>query len=302
MKMAAKLRTFFPPVEPDNLWKSPVNLSIGLHILVTITTILVPMFVDRSPRLPEFYTVNLLNVTEVAEVAKPAEPAQIKPPAPPKVEKESAPVAVSEQKVSPAAVSEPIRAISIKPVKQKIRRAEIKEEQNFEKTRLALLQKIKESELAQKKSSEEAQKLAGNAVDQIRRSLQTEAMVTPSPVGKVEETPRTAPAAAGPVGAGIDTDEATRKYTAAVFARIQSHWYIPPLQNWDDSLEVILLIKVNRDGKITKTNFEKKSANLYFNQFVNKTVQKSEPLPPFPKEFEKKSEEFVLRFSPAGVY
>jgi outer membrane biosynthesis protein TonB len=300
MKMAAKLRTFFPLVEPDNLWRSPVNLSIGLHILVTITTILMPMFVDRSPRLPEFYTVNLLNVTEVAEMTKPAEPAQIKPPAPAKVVKESAPVAVSEQKVS-TAVSEPIRAISIKPVKQKIRRAEKKEEQNFEKTKRALLQKIKETELAQIKSSEEAQKLAGDAVDQIRRSLQTESMVTPSPAGRVEET-RTAPsAAAGPAGAGIVMDEAMKRYLAAVYERIQSHWYIPPLQNWEDSLEAVLVIKVNRDGTIAKTFFEKKSANLYFNQFVNKTVQESAPLPPFPRELEKKNMEMGLRFSPAGV-
>jgi len=300
MKMAAKLRIFFPLVEPDNLWRSPVNLSIGLHILVTITTILMPMFVDRSPRLPEFYTVNLLNVTEVAEMTKPAEPAQIKPPAPAKVVKESAPVAVSEQKVS-TAVSEPIRAISIKPVKQKIRRAEKKEEQNFEKTKRALLQKIKETELAQKKSSEEAQKLAGDAVDQIRRSLQTESMVTPSPAGRVEET-RTAPsAAAGPAGAGIVMDEAMKRYLAAVYERIQSHWYIPPLQNWEDSLEAVLVIKVNRDGTIAKTFFEKKSANLYFNQFVNKTVQESAPLPPFPRELEKKNMEMGLRFSPAGV-
>jgi colicin import membrane protein len=298
MKMAAKLRTLFPPVEPDHLWKSPVNLSIGLHILVTITTILVPMFVDRSPRLPEFYTVNLLNVAEVAEVTKPT---QIQPPAPPKVTKESAPVAVSEQKVAPS-VAEPVRAISIKPVKKKIRRAEKKDVQDFEKTKRALQKRIKETELARKRSQEEAAKLTGNAVDQLRRSLQAEAMVSPSAVSPTAETPTAPPAAAGPVGAGIAVDEATRKYTAAVFARIQSHWYIPPLQNWEDSLEVILVIKVNRDGKIIKTYFEKKSNNLYFNQFVSKTVQKSEPLPPFPKEFEKKSEELVLRFSPAGVY
>ena len=301
MKMAAKLRTFFPPVEPDNLWKSPVNFSIGLHILALIATILTPFFMDRSPRLPEFYTVNLLNVTEVAEITKPAEPVQIQPPAPPKVAKESAPVAVSEQKVS-TAVSEPIRAISIKPVKQKIRRAERKEEQNFKKIKRALLQKIKETELAEKKSSEEAQKLAGDAVDQLRRSLQTEAMVTPSPAGRAEVT-RTAPsAAAGPVGAGIAIDEALKHYLAAVYERIQSHWYIPPLQNWEDSLEAVLVIKVNRNGTIIKTFFEKKSANLYFNQFVNKTVQESAPLPPFPKELEKKNMEIGLRFSPAGVY
>jgi outer membrane biosynthesis protein TonB len=300
MKMAAKLRTVFPPVEPDHLWKSPINLSIGLHILVTITTILMPMFVDRSPRLPEFYTVNLLNVAEVAEVIKPASPTQIKPPTPPKVVKESASVAVSEQKLS-TVVSEPVRAISIKPVKQKIRRAEIKKEQTFEKTRQALLQKIKETELAQKKSSEEAQKLAGDAVDQLRKSLQTEAIVTPSPADRAAET-RTAPsAAAGPAGAGIAMNEAMKRYLAAVYERIQSHWYIPPLQNWEDNLEAILVIKVNRNGTIVKTFFEKKSANLYFNQFVNKTVHESAPLPPFPREFEKISMEMGLRFSPAGV-
>jgi outer membrane biosynthesis protein TonB len=300
MKMAAKLRTFFPPVETDNLWKSPVNLSIGLHILVTITTILMPMFVDRSPRLPEFYTVNLLNVTEVAEAIKPAAPTQIKPPAPSKVVKESAPAVVSEQKVS-TAVAEPVRAISIKPVKQKIRRADIKEKQDIEKTRRALLQKIKETELAQKKSSEEAQKLAGDAVDQLRRSLQTEAIATPSPADRAAETRPASSAPAGPAGAGFAMDEAMKRYLAAVYERIQSHWYIPPLQNWEDSLEAILVIKVNRNGTIMKTFFEKKSANLYFNQFVIKTVQESSPLPPFPREFEKINMEMGLRFSPAGV-
>jgi outer membrane biosynthesis protein TonB len=302
MKMAAKLRTIFPPVVPDHLWKSPVNLSIGLHILVTITTILMPMFVDRSPRLPEFYTVNLLNVAEVAEVTQPATPAQIKPPTPPKVVKESAPVAVSEQKIS-TAVSEPVQVISIKPVKKKIRRAEKKDVQDFEKTKRALQKRIKETELAQKRSQEEAAKLAGSAVDQIRRSLQTEAIVSSSGASPSAETRITPPAAApGPAGAGIAIDQAMKHYLAALFERIQSHWYIPPLQNWEDSLEAILVIKINRNGTIAKTFFEKKSANLYFNQFVSKTVQESAPLPPFPRELDEQNMEIGLRFSPAGIY
>lgn len=297
--MTAIFRLFFPQGDFDNPWKSPLNLSIGLHLLVLAAALVMPALMEHRPRLPEFYTVNLINVTEVPETAAPA---QIKPPTPAKIEKESAPPrAVSEQQIS-IAISEPVRAISIKPVKHKIRRAEESDKRQLEKTRQALLQERKRTEQALKESRAKAAQLAKEAVNKLRRSLQAGAMATPQSARREGENETASSAAAGPVGTGIAVDEAMGRYLAAVFQQIQSHWYIPPLQNWEDSLEAVLVIQVSRTGTLLKTFFEKKSANLYFNQFVYKTVQESAPLPPFPGELDNTSMEIGLRFSPAGVY
>ena len=301
MKMRAKFGLLFIQGDLDNPWKSPLNLSIGLHILVLAAALIMPSLMKHRPRLPEFYTVNLINVTEVPETAAPAVPARIEPPAPAKVEKESAPTAVSEQQIA-TAVSEPGPAISIAPIKQKIRRAEEKEEQQFEKTRQALLQERKRTEQALRASRAKAAQLAEDAIDKLRRSLQTGAVVPPQPMRQEGENEAASSAAAGPAGTGMVIEEAMKHYLAAVYQRIQSNWYIPPLQNWEDSLEAILVIQVSRNGTLIKTFFEKKSTNLYFNQFVYKTVQESAPLPPFPGEIDTKNMEIGLRFSPAGVY
>jgi hypothetical protein len=300
--MTAMFRLFFPRGDFDNPWKSPLNLSIGLNLLVLAAALLMPALMEHRPRLPEFYTVNLVNVIEVPGTTAPAAAARIKPPAPAKVEKESAPPrAISELRIS-TAVSEPVQAISIKPVKHKIRRAEEREERQLEKTRQALLEERKRTEQALKESRAKAAQLAEEAVNKLRRSLQTGAMATVQPAQREGENETPSSAAAGPAGPGISVDEAMGMYYAAVFQRIQANWYIPPLQNWEDSLEAVLVIQVSRTGTILKTFFEKKSANLYFNQFVYKTVQDSAPLPPFPGELDEKSMEIGLRFSPAGVY
>ena len=120
MKMRTRIGIFFLPGDLDSPWKSPLNLSVGLHLLVLAAALIMPSLMEHRPRIPEFYTVNLINVAEVPETAAPA---PIKASTPSKVEKENTPTAVSEQQIA-TAVSEPVRAISIKPVKQKIRRAE----------------------------------------------------------------------------------------------------------------------------------------------------------------------------------
>jgi outer membrane biosynthesis protein TonB len=302
MNLRTKFGIFFLPEDLDSPWRSPINLSIGLHLLVLAAALVMPSLMEHRPRLPEFYTVNLINVTEVSVPAVPAPPAPIQPATPTKAEKEVAPPhAISEQRIA-TAVSETVQPISINPVKHKIRRAEEKEEQQLEKTRQALLEERKRTEQALMESKAKAARLAEEAVDKLRRSLQTGAMVSPQPAAREGAGEKASVAAAGPAGTGISVDEPMGRYLAAVYQRIQSHWYIPPLQNWEDSLEAVLVIQVSRNGTLTKTFFEKKSANLYFNQFVYKTVQESAPLPPFPGELDKKDMEIGLRFSPAGVY
>ena len=67
MKMRTRFGIFFLPGDLDSPWKSPLNLSIGLHLLVLAAALVMPSLMEHSTRLPEFYTVNLINVTEVPE-------------------------------------------------------------------------------------------------------------------------------------------------------------------------------------------------------------------------------------------
>ncbi|MEJ2270414.1 MAG: energy transducer TonB [Desulfobulbaceae bacterium] len=77
---------------------------------------------------------------------------------------------------------------------------------------------------------------------------------------------------------------------------------MPDLQNWDNSLEAVLIIKIRRDGTVTDTFFERKSDNIYFNQFVLKALKDAAPLPPFPDQLQENSFEIGLRFKPGELY
>jgi outer membrane biosynthesis protein TonB len=188
-------------------------------------------------------------------------------------------------------------------VKQKIKHASVQKEVESIKSRQALLEERKRAERTLRQSRENASSAAREAVDMLRKSIQTSAVVGQSGQNTGSATQQEASStAAGPVGAGNNVDETMKQYYAAVFQRIQAHWFLPPLQDWDENLEAVLVIKVDRNGKITKSFFEKKSNNLYFNQFLNKTVHDSAPLPSFPKELDASSLEIGLRFTPSGIY
>ena len=62
------------------------------------------------------------------------------------------------------------------------------------------------------------------------------------------------------------------------------------------------LITIRKDGIITNSFFEKKSDNIYFNQFVLKAIKEASPLPPFPDRLDKNMLEIGLRFKPGELY
>ena len=88
----------------------------------------------------------------------------------------------------------------------------------------------------------------------------------------------------------------------AINRKIQEHWILPEMQKWEESLQAILVIVVRRDGVVTKRFFEKKSNNIYFDQFVEKTVEEAFPLPPFPSAIKENTMEFGLIFHPGGLF
>jgi len=284
-------------------WRKPLNASIGLHIIVVVLAMLAPILFERQLRLPEIYTVNLFTATEVEEISSPTAESPATKPATRQIEPEIKKPAISMQpakpEVSPVApkATEPI---SLQPVKQKIKVGKTKEEDALEKAKLSqAVQRIK--------ARAEAERAVKDAVSKLADSMKTH---TPPPTSESKVKAVTAQAGSttktatisGPKGTGIEPDFYMKQYLSAVYQKIHDHWILPDLQNWDNALEAILVIVIKKNGLVTDSYFEKKSDNIYFNQFVLKALKESSPLPPFPDQLEKDTLEIGLRFKPGELY
>ncbi len=300
---------------PDE-WKTPFNLSIGLHIIALVLAMLAPSLFDRKPRLPEIYTVNLFTAVEVAE--PPPAPAQT-PAAQktaaepavreiePEVKKPAVSIKPAEPEAAPA-VKTITRPVSLKPVKVKKKVGKTPEEEALDKANLSRIVQQMKAVAAEKEAKAEAQKAAKDAVSKLADVLKT---VPPGPVtsaagektgtGRIA-TETKASGLSGPEGTGIEPDFYSKQYYVATQQKIKEHWVLPDHQNWDKSVRAVLVVIVRKDGVIKDTFFEKKSNNIYFNQFVLDTVREASPLPPFPDQLKKETIEFGFRFSPEGLY
>jgi colicin import membrane protein len=285
-------------------WRKPLNVSIGLHIIIVVLAMLAPVLFKQQPRFPEIYTVNLFTAIEVAETSpSPAETSAAKP-AVRQIEPEAKKPVVSIQpvkpEVSPAVKTAITKPISLKPIKQKIKVGKTKEEEALDKAKLSqMVQRIK--------AKAEAGQAAKDAVSKLADSLKTH---TPGPTPGPSEKTTTAQTGSttktggvsGPKGTGIEPDFYMKQYLSAVYQKIHDHWVLPDLQNWDNALEAVLIITIRMDGFVTDSFFERKSDNIYFNQFVLKALKEASPLPPFPDQLDKSTLEIGLRFKPGELY
>ena len=64
------------------------------------------------------------------------------------------------------------------------------------------------------------------------------------------------------------------------------------------NLETVIVIIIERDGKIQKAWFEKKSGNNLYDQMAMQAIKKAEPLPSISKEFSDNTFEIGIRFYP----
>ena len=299
-------------------WQKPLNFSIGLHIIAVAIAILAPFLFDQKPRLPEIYTVNLFTATEVAETLPPpaktpaAKPAvrQIKP----EVKKPAVSIKPSKPEVAAPVKKAIVKPVSLKPIKQKVKVGKTKEEEEIDNAKISeVVNRIKANAEAKAKAQHdaktartEAEQSVKDAVSKLADALKT---TTPGPVsgssekaaiGQTGSTVRTA-GVSGPKGTGVEPEFYMKQYLSAVYQKIHDHWILPDLQNWDNALEAVLSITIRRDGTVTDSHFERKSANIYFNQFVLKAVKEASPMPPFPDKLIENSLEIGLRFKPGEL-
>ena len=108
----------------SNQWKLPLNLAVGFHVLIVLSSIYLPGFFKAKPKFAEIYTVSIINVAE-PDIAPPPTPqvpkvkqskAVVKKAVQPVKSKKIAPIAEPVSTTSKA----PVKAVSLKPLKKKI--------------------------------------------------------------------------------------------------------------------------------------------------------------------------------------
>lgn len=302
----------------SNQWKLPLNLAIGFHILVALSTIYLPLIFKSKPEFVDIYSVNLVNMEQpAAPAAPPQAPAKAQPQQPPPepkmIEKTEAPVKIppkdavpieapKPQEVAPPA---PPKAISLKPIKRKVKnkvppddtvqREADKREKELERQKR---QQLAESLKAEQAAAEEAQQAADDAEAERKFLEDAQQRLAQIRSSQASSSSGTQPAA-GPQGGGTSALDA--QYYAAVAARIQPFFQLPEIKTFDPSLVTIVVITINMNGGVADTQIETSSGDALYDQFVLKSIEAANPLPPIPPALRKQRIEMGLKFSPGGI-
>ncbi|OGP89716.1 MAG: hypothetical protein A2156_00715 [Deltaproteobacteria bacterium RBG_16_48_10] len=88
-------------------------------------------------------------------------------------------------------------------------------------------------------------------------------------------------------------------YYSLIWARIKEGWTLPEnLPKEKTDLEAIIIVVIEKGGKIQKSWFEKKSGNALYDQMAMRALKRAEPFPPIPKELSEDTFEIGIRFYP----
>ncbi len=91
-------------------------------------------------------------------------------------------------------------------------------------------------------------------------------------------------------------------YKAEIYYRIQQNWaYSEQLGGGNSEMMAVLVIKIMPGGEIIDIWFERKSGNRFLDESAYRAVQKSNPLPPIPQEYNRPYYEVGLRFGAGGL-
>jgi colicin import membrane protein len=291
------LRPFSPP--GDGLPKGGSGPAVSVPAAATP---------DTTP--PKSKSANLKKGAEVVEREKTSKKKKTEKESPPVIKKEPAQQVVREERVA-----------GLKPPKTE-------EKVTTEKIPGQSLQEAIEN-IRKKAALDEIQKkVAQRSRPEKGSGEPTGTSITPQPLPSSKPTgPRSGSSiATGPgggagagtgvgtgtgVGAGTGTGSGTgsgfgsgtggsilEEYTGVVWAKIKRCWSLPEnLPKGKVDLEAIIVILIEKEGKVQKAYFEKRSGNTLYDQMAMRAIKKADPLPPIPEGFGE-SLEIGLRFYP----
>ncbi|MBU1138179.1 MAG: TonB C-terminal domain-containing protein [Proteobacteria bacterium] len=297
---------------PSTGWKLPFNLAVLLHLLLLSSAILLPKYLQKNTIIPESYTVDLISITESpAELSSPPAAATPAPPEPPAAKiqqlkevaaKKTAPIAPP---IAETVQPEQVQAISIKPLKRKIKNKNAPDLQAQETRRQKELEQKQEQQALEARRQEllaearrqravaaaEAKAAASEAVNALKHMLQTDAVASSAKTGQQSSSEPSR----GTSNALAD------QYHANIKAHLHRFWALPDIKPWDPDLLAVVVIVISQNGQIISHSFEKRSGDRVFDQFVSKTIQDANPLPPIPGALKKQQYTLGFNFKPGGI-
>jgi colicin import membrane protein len=136
-----------------------------------------------------------------------------------------------------------------------------------------------------------------SAIEELRKKAEAEEKPEVKEQKEPEVKEEVAQVAPKPSRAIIDLK--LRTYYNTIWQRIKEEWILPPsLLEESEDLETVIVIKVQRDGGIVESWFEKKSGSLAYDESAMRAIKKANPLPPFPQELDEDFLEIGVRFHP----
>ena len=248
------------------------GISLLLHIALVILLSLNPWPTIIKVQ-PTAYTVTLMPISiQEPEIQKPI-------PAP--GVKEEIPKPAEKPKIDKPKKDDIVEKIK-KTQKEKVERIHLQEaiEEIRKKVALDAIQK----RVARREKAEERPAVVSPPTPMV--SSPTPMVSSPTP--RVS-SPKTLPS----------MESILNEYYSLIWAKIKEAWTIPEnlLKEMVD-LETVIVIIIERDGKIQESWFEKKSGNNLYDQMAMRAIKKAEPLPSFPKAFNEKTLEIGIRFFP----
>jgi colicin import membrane protein len=176
----------------------------------------------------------------------------------------------------------------------------LKKETTKEKPVVIAKRVIKKRPVKSAKPTISPSKLIDQAVSKIEKKVETrEADPLNQAISRIENQVKSGSGSATPSG-GPQTGIAIQIYKAEVETLIKNNWAYPaafmdPEKNKD--LEALVIMKVSKDGSILGSRFEKRSGNAGFDESVQKAIDRSNPLPPFPEGYMKTDDEIEINFN-----
>ena len=138
-------------------------------------------------------------------------------------------------------------------------------------------------------SERQVRKKIESSIEKLRKKVETEE--------KPKVTEEVAQIAPKPSRAVIDMR--LRAYYNSIWQRIKEEWILAgSLLDESEGWETVIVIKVQRDGGIVESWFEKKSGSSVYDESAMRAIKKANPLPPLPQELEEDVLEIGIRFHP----
>jgi colicin import membrane protein len=136
------------------------------------------------------------------------------------------------------------------------------------------------------------------ALDEIQRRVSQREKTEKERTVTSLQTPSAKPSTSA-MASPVRMESKLNEYYSLIWAKIEQEWTIPEnlLKEMVD-LETIIVIMIERDGKIQRSWFEKRSGDALYDQAAMRAILKADPLPPIPRELNETTLEIGIRFYP----